>query len=196
MKLILGSLLTILIISIGFTACGSESKAHARSIYMLLDTSKKTLTALAKIRETFTHIINDLSPGDSLAINTSKELFTIDFSKDASKAYTQKRDFRRHVINYLKSIKPQLKDTFLPSIANAKAFLEKKMALKKSIIYVNTPNSIPVHTDDLEGYTISMYDLKDSQKDFSTLKTEIETANGSFIVASNINDLNQVLSCK
>jgi hypothetical protein len=196
MKLVLLSVITILTIGIGFSACGSETKTHARSIYMLLDTSKKTLSAANTLSEAFTHVINDLSPGDSLAINAEDELLAVEFSKDASKAYAQKRDFRRKVIAYIKDIKPKLKDKFLPSIAIAKAFLDKKIAMKKSIIYFNTPHNISLHTDNLEGYTISMFDLKDTPKDFSRLKTKVETANGSFVVASNIDDLNQVLSYK
>ena len=196
MKLVLLSLITILTIGIGFSACGSETKTHARSIYMLLDTSKKTLAAAKKVTETFIHVINDLSPGDSLAIHTSGELLAVEFSKDASKAYTQKRDFRRKFIAYVKAIKPKLKERFIPSIAKAKAFLDKKIAIKKSIIYFNTPHNISLHTDNLEGYTVSMFDLKDTAKDFSTLKSKVETANGSFVLASNINDLNQVLNYK
>lgn len=192
MKVIFISIICALAIGIGISACSSEPQTHARSIYMMLDTSKKSLADENKLSQTLSHVINDLSPGDSLAINTSDEVLSIDFSKDAAIAYTQKRDFRRKMIGFIKNIKPKFKAKFLPSIAKAKAFLDKKLALKKSIIFLNTHQRIALHTKDLTGYTISLFNFKN--KDFSRLKSKVETAHGSFVVASNLNELNQVLA--
>ena len=99
-------------------------------------------------------------------------------------------------MEFFKGIKPNLAQGILPTIANAKAYLDKKIASKKSIIYFSKPSSIALKTEDLDGYTISLFDLKTEKEKFKTLKTDVETANGNFILASSIDDLNQVLSYK
>jgi hypothetical protein len=163
---------------------------------MLLDPSPEELKYKDKLQETFAFIINDLSPGDSLTIHTPSEIFSIDFSKDDSQAYVQKRDFRRKVLSYIKDIKPKIKAKILPTLEKAKAYLDKKIAYRKSIIYCNAAKSVPLKNQNLDGYTISMLTLSEKQEDLTQIKTEVEMANGRFLIARNINDLQEALSFK
>lgn len=185
-----------IISTIFFLGCSSDTSANVRSVYMLLDPSPEELKYKKKLQETFAFIINDLSPGDSLAIHTPYEIFSIDFSKDASKAYIQKRDFRRKVLAYIHNIKPKIEAKFIPTLEKAKAYLDKKIAYRKSIIYCNTTKSVPLKSQDLDGYTISMLNLGNKSEDLSKIKTEVEMANGRFLVASSINELQDALSFK
>lgn len=194
MKKFLVSVFAISFIVFSFLGCEAHPGANVRSVYMLLDPSKHELAQKDKLTETFAHVINDLSPGDSLAIHTPHELLSIDFSKDASTAYIQKKNFRRKMLAYIKNIQPKIKAKILPTIAKAKAYLDTKIALHKSIIYCNPNKHVALNTDDLEGYTISMLNLSNNSEDLTHIKTKIETANGRFFIASNINELNAVLS--
>ena len=194
MKKILVSVVLAMLATYTFLGCETHPGANMRSIYMLLDPTKDELAHKSKLQETFAHIINDLSPGDSLAIHTPHEVLSIDFSKDASKAYFQKRDFRRKMLTYIKDFKPKLEAKILPTIAKAKAYLDTKIALHKSIIYCNPDKHVNLNTDNLQGYTISMLNFGNVQEDLTHVKTKIETAKGRFLVASNINELNAVLS--
>lgn len=188
------STFTIIFITLTFLGCDTHPGTNVRSVYMLLDPSKHELSQKDKLTKTFTYIINDLSPGDSLAIHTPHEILAIDFSKDASTAYEQKKNFRRKMLTYIKNLTPKIKAKILPTIAKAKAYLDTKIALHKSIIYCNPNKHVALNSDDLEGYTISMLNLTNADHDLTHVKTKIETANGRFLVASNVNELNAVLS--
>ena len=194
MRFFVLSTVTAFIIGIYFSACTSKPGANVRSVYMLLDPSQQELTHKEKLQETFAYVINDLSPGDSLAVHTPHEILTIEFSTDVFKAYVQKRDFRRKVLDYIKSLKPKFKASFLPTIAKAKAYLDTKIAYHKSIIYCNPNKGLALNTDDLEGYTISMLNLANIKEDLTHIKTKIETANGRFLIASNIDELDAALA--
>lgn len=196
MKILLLYFASVTAIAIGLSACTAQPKTYARSIYMLLDTSKETLKSPQKISDTLAHVINDLSPGDSIALETAEALWSVDFSEDASKAYVQKRDFRRKVMQLIKGIKPKSSHTELPAIAKVKAYLDQKEETKKTIIYFTKPSNIALQTQDLAGYTISMFNLSPQKETFQTLKGDVEMANGNFVVASTTHDLNQVLSYK
>ncbi len=176
-----------------FFGCSTDTSSNVRSVYMLLDPSQEELKHKEKLQETFAYIINDLSPGDSLAIHTPSEILAIDFSLDASQAYIQKRDFRRKVLSYIEAISPKLEAKVSPTLEKAKAYLDGKMASRKSIIYCNTQKSIPLKADNLEGYTISMLNLSDTQEDLTEFKTKIEMANGRFLVASSVTELQDAL---
>lgn len=193
MRFLLLSTLATFFIGIYFSACTTEAGANVRSIYLLLDPSKEELVHKEKLQKTFSYIINDLSPGDSLAIHTPHEILTIDFSKDASKAYFQKRNFRRKMVAYIKNLKPKFEAKIRPTLDKAKAYLDKKIALHKSIIYCNPKKHLTLNADDLEGYTISMLNLTNKKEDLTHVKTKVETANGRFLVASNIDELTQAL---
>lgn len=186
----------ILIVSLYFSACSSDTTANVRSIYMLLNPSTKSINDTKSMQKTFAYIINDLSPGDSLAIQTPHEVLAINFSEDASKAYVQKRDFRRKVLAYIKNFKPELQAKLLPTLAKAKAYLETKIAYHKSIIYCNPAQDIPIQTQDLEGYTVSLVNFSQQATNLVQLKNEIEMANGRFLVASNVKELAHALSFK
>lgn len=194
MRFLILSTLATYLIAIYFSASTTKAGANVRSIYMLLDPSKEALAHKEKLQETFSYIINDLSPGDSLAIHTPHEILTIDFSKDASKAYIQKRNLRRKVIAYIKDLKPKLEAKIRPTLNKAKAYLDKKIALHKSIIYCNPDKHLTLNTDDLEGYTISMLNLSSKQEDLAPVKSKVETAKGRFLVASTIDELTQALA--
>lgn len=194
MRFLLLSTLGTFIIAIYFSACTTEAGANVRSIYMLLDPSKEELAHKEKLQETFSYVINDLSPGDSLVIHTPHEILSIDFSNDDSKAYVQKRNFRRKMMDYIKNLQPRLEAKIRPTLDKAKAYLDTKIALHKSIIYCNPNKHLTLNSDDLEGYTISMLNLSNKKEDLHHVKTKVETANGRFLVASNIDELTAALA--
>lgn len=194
MRFLFLSTLATLLISIYFSACTTKAGANVRSIYMLLDPSKEELAHKEKLQETFSYVINDLSPGDSLVIHTPDEILSIDFSKDDSRAYIQKRNFRRKIMAYIKNFQPKLKAKITPTLDKAKAYLDTKIALHKSIIYCNPDKHLTLNTDNLEGYTVSMLNLNNKQEDLTHVKTKVETAKGRFLVASNIDELTAALA--
>ncbi len=196
MKLLFLSIVSALLFTLISVGCSSKNVNNSRSVYMLLHPSKETLKEPQKLQKTFEHVINDMSPGDSIAIHADNEILSIDFSKDHSKAYVQKRDFRRKVIDYIHALKPKIASNFLPSLQKAKLYLDRKIALHKSIIYCNPYIDLNLKEQDLEGYTISMIDFFQTLNNISALKQKIENAKGRFVVASSLSELNDALSFK
>lgn len=196
MKLLFLSIISALLFTFISVGCSSKNVNNSRSVYMLLHPSKETLKEPQKLQQTFEHVINDMSPGDSIAIHANDEILSMDFSKDHSTAYVQKRDFRRKVIDYIHALKPKIASSFLPSLQKAKLYLDKKIALHKSIIYCNPNIDLGFKEQDLEGYTISMIDFFQPLSNVSDFKQKIENAKGRFVVASSLSELNDALAYK
>jgi hypothetical protein len=123
-------------------AC-ADKKSHARSVYMLVDTSGTYTQELGRAQALTGYILGTLNPGDSFAVARVKSrsfsekdiLAKVTFDKDPLQANAQKRAFRDKVANFTKgATKGSAYTDITGGIIQAAEFLNETGAGRKTIL--------------------------------------------------------------
>ncbi len=195
-KKIAAAVFVSVVTAVSIIGCGSGPLAQEhRGVYLLFSPTKERLAKLDQLQEMFEYIINDLSPGDEIIVDSNEQAFTVAFSKDPAQADQQKRSFRRQLKAYIAKLKPALACSVDNAIERAKEYLEKDQIRHKSIILCSSSKPLERAIDELDGYTVSLLNFIDQKiHDVTQLKERIEEADGEFVLASKLKDLDRVLA--
>jgi hypothetical protein len=141
MRRILG-IVTALSVVLVISAC-ADKKSHAKSVYMLVDTSGTYTQELGRAQALTGYILGTLNPGDSFAVARVKSrsfsekdiIAKVTFDKDPLQANAQKRAFRDKVADFTKgATKGSAYTDITGGIIQAAEFLNETGAGRKTIL--------------------------------------------------------------
>ncbi len=120
----------------------TESKSHAKGVYMLLDTSGTYKAEIPKAKAIIKYLLGTLSPGDSLAVAridtasfSEKDIIAkMTFDNRPSRANAQKRMFLEKVEKALAEVKGSRYTDITGGILQAIEFLNETGAGQKYIL--------------------------------------------------------------
>jgi hypothetical protein len=133
---------TLLCVVLASSAC-ADKKSHARSVYMLVDTSGTYTQELGRAQALTGYILGTLNPGDSFAVARVKSrsfsekdiVAKVTFDKDPLQANAQKRAFRDKVADFTKGVtKGSAYTDITGGIIQAAEFLNETGAGRKTIL--------------------------------------------------------------
>jgi len=136
------NVVTVLLIALVFGAC-ADKKSHAKSVYMLVDTSGTYTQELGRAQALTGYILGTLNPGDSFAVARVKSrsfsekdiIAKVTFDKDPLQANAQKRAFRDKVADFTKGVtKGSAYTDITGGIIQAAEFLNETGAGRKTIL--------------------------------------------------------------
>ena len=185
-----------LLFSVTFLGCGKSFDAHTRGVYLLLSPTKERLAHKEQLKELLVFLVNDMSPGDTLYVDMpNNEVLKTSFSKEPAVAYRQKYELKKSLLAKLEALKPvvscQVEDLF----SRAKAFLSDEALAKKAILLCSTTKTLRHVPKSLEETTVSILTMIEKPKQsLQSIKQRIQEAEGRFILASRMEELNKVLS--
>ncbi|MDH5464908.1 MAG: hypothetical protein OEW60_04715 [Thiovulaceae bacterium] len=185
--------------SLLFWGCSTNVASYEkenRGVYLLFSPTKERLAKMDVIKDMFTYIINDMSPGDTLVVDSAGyDPLRIELSKNPELAYKQKRAFRSSLDLFLKQLKPTKTCQIDNALARAKEYLSKKAIKHRSILLCSDAKVLKRRVRELDGMTVSLLNFIDEKKlDLQKLVQKIEGANGKLIVAAQLSDLDKALS--
>ncbi len=134
--------MVVLSAALALGAC-ADKKSHARSVYMLVDTSGTYTQELGRAQALTGYILGTLNPGDSFAVARVKSrsfsekdiLAKVTFDKDPLQANAQKRAFRDKLANFTKgATKGSAYTDITGGIIQAAEFLNETGAGRKTIL--------------------------------------------------------------
>jgi len=133
---------TVLSFVLAISAC-ADKKSHAKSVYMLVDTSGTYTQELGRAQALTGYILGTLNPGDSFAVArvksrsfSEKDISAkVTFDKDPLQANAQKRAFRDKVADFTKGVtKGSAYTDITGGIIQAAEFLNETGAGRKTIL--------------------------------------------------------------
>jgi hypothetical protein len=133
---------TALSFVLAISAC-ADKKSHAKSVFMLVDTSGTYTQELGRAQALTGYILGTLNPGDSFAVARVKSrsfsekdiIAKVTFDKDPLQANAQKRAFRDKVADFTKGAKKGSAYTDITGgIIQAAEFLNETGAGRKTIL--------------------------------------------------------------
>ncbi len=133
---------TVLCAVLAIGAC-TDKKSHAKSVYMLVDTSGTYTQELGRAQALTGYILGTLNPGDSFAVARVKSrsfsekdiIAKVTFDKDPLQANAQKRAFRDKVADFTKgATKGSAYTDITGGIIQAAEFLNETGAGRKTIL--------------------------------------------------------------
>lgn len=133
-------LVLAVILTVG--AC-ADKKSHAKSVYMLIDTSGTYTQELGQAQALTGYILGTLNPGDSFAVARVKSrsfsekdiIAKVTFDKDPLQANAQKRAFRDKIAEFTKATtKGSAYTDITGGIIQAAEFLNETGAGRKTIL--------------------------------------------------------------
>lgn len=133
---------TVLSFVLAISAC-ADKKSHARSVYMLVDTSGTYTQELGRAQALTGYILGTLNPGDSFAVARVKSrsfsekdiIAKVTFDKDPLQANAQKRAFRDKVADFTRGVtKGSAYTDITGGIIQAAEFLNETGAGRKTIL--------------------------------------------------------------
>jgi len=133
---------TVLSFVLAISAC-ADKKSHAKSVYMLVDTSGTYTQELGRAQALTGYILGTLNPGDSFAVARVKSrsfsekdiIAKVTFDKDPLQANAQKRAFRDKVADFTKGVtKGSAYTDITGGIIQAAEFLNETGAGRKTIL--------------------------------------------------------------
>jgi len=136
------SIVTVLSVVLVIGAC-ADKKSHAKSVYMLVDTSGTYTQELGRAQALTGYILGTLNPGDSFAVARVKSrsfsekdiIAKVTFDKDPLQANAQKRAFRDKVADFTKgATKGSAYTDITGGIIQAAEFLNETGAGRKTIL--------------------------------------------------------------
>jgi hypothetical protein len=136
------SVVTALFIVLVISAC-ADKKSHAKSVYMLVDTSGTYTQELGRAQALTGYILGTLNPGDSFAVARVKSrsfsekdiIAKVTFEKDPLQANAQKRAFRDKIADFTKGVtKGSAYTDITGGIIQAAEFLNETGAGRKTIL--------------------------------------------------------------
>ena len=122
---------------------GADKKSHAKSVYMLIDTSGTYTQELGRAQQLTGYILGTLNPGDSFAVARVKSrsfsekdiIAKVTFDKDPLQANAQKRAFRDKIAEFTKvTTKGSAYTDITGGIIQAAEFLNETGAGRKTIL--------------------------------------------------------------
>ena len=195
----LRSFVLLIVSAFLYLGCSTNVPTQAqdhRGVYLLFSPTKARLAKIDVIKDMFTYIINDMSPGDTLVIDSANhEPLQIELSKNPALAYEQKRAFRSNLDLFLKQIKPTKTCQIDNALVRAKEYLSKKHIKHRSILLCSDAKVLKRRVRQLDGITISLLNFIDQKTlDISKIAKKIKKANGTLVVAAQLTDLDKALS--
>ena len=136
------NVVAVLSIFLVIGAC-ADKKSHAKSVYMLVDTSGTYTQELGRAQALTGYILGTLNPGDSFAVARVKSrsfsekdiIAKVTFDKDPLQANAQKRAFRDKVADFTKGVtKGSAYTDSTGGIIQAAEFLNETGAGRKTIL--------------------------------------------------------------
>jgi hypothetical protein len=136
------NVVAVLSIFLVIGAC-ADKKSHAKSVYMLVDTSGTYTQELGRAQALIGYILGTLNPGDSFAVARVKSrsfsekdiIAKVTFDKDPLQANAQKRAFRDKVADFTKGVtKGSAYTDITGGIIQAAEFLNETGAGRKTIL--------------------------------------------------------------
>ncbi len=131
-------ILSLLLLLAGCT----DSTSHTRGVYMLMDTSGTYTEEIGKAQSIINYLLGSLQPGDTLAVArvdsasfSEKDIVAKGtFDSRPSVANGQKRKFREHVDNFVKSVRGSAYTDISGGMLQAVEYLNEAGAGKKTIL--------------------------------------------------------------
>ncbi len=188
----------------------TETKSHARGVYMLLDTSGTYKEEIPKAKAIIKYLLGTLSPGDSLAVAridtasfSEKDIIAkMTFDNRPSRANAQKRVFLEKVEKALSEVKGSRYTDITGGILQAIEFLNETGAGQKYILIFSDMKEelkegfvrdVPLQLDGFHVVAINVTKLwtdnvnpKDYLDRLDMWRQKVETAGGKWKV---LNDL-------
>ncbi len=136
------NVVVVLAVGLVISAC-ADKKSHAKSVYMLVDTSGTYTQELGRAQALTGYILGTLNPGDSFAVARVKSrsfsekdiIAKVTFDKDPLQANAQKRAFRDKVADFTKGVsKGSAYTDITGGIIQAAEFLNETGAGRKTIL--------------------------------------------------------------
>jgi len=136
------NVVAVLAVVLVISAC-ADKKSHAKSVYMLVDTSGTYTQELGRAQALTGYILGTLNPGDSFAVARVKSrsfsekdiIAKVTFDKDPLQANAQKRAFRDKVSDFTKGVtKGSAYTDITGGIIQAAEFLNETGAGRKTIL--------------------------------------------------------------
>lgn len=136
------NVVAVLSVFLIISAC-ADKKSHAKSVYMLVDTSGTYTQELGRAQALTGYILGTLNPGDSFAVARVKSrsfsekdiIAKVTFDKDPLQANAQKRAFRDKVADFTKGVtKGSAYTDITGGIIQAAEFLNETGAGRKTIL--------------------------------------------------------------
>ncbi len=194
----LRSFVLLIVSALFYLGCSTNAptqSADHRGVYLLFSPTKARLAKIDVIKDMFTYIINDMSPGDTLVIDSANhEPLQIELSKNPALAYEQKRAFRSNLDLFLKQIKPTQSCQIDNALVRAKEYLGKKNIKHRSILLCSDAKVLNRRVRRLDGITVSLLNFIDQKDiDIAKISQKIEKANGTLVVAAQLADLDKAL---
>lgn len=189
-------LLSAFIIALFFNSCSSNSLASQyRGVYLLLSPTKERIAHKEKLEQMLLFLVHDMSPGDTLVVDMpNNKTLQAHFSTDPAIAFKEKRALKKALFSELKRLKPVSSCLVNDVFSRAQKFLSQKVLKNKAILLCSTSAALSKFPSDLENTTVSVLTLiEKSTADTQKIKRHVEAADGRFVLASNFNELTQVL---
>jgi hypothetical protein len=135
-------LLCLALLGAGFSAGCGDSRSHAQSVYVLIDTSGTYAQEAAKAQVIINYLLGTLQPGDSLAVArvesrsfTEKDIIAkATFDVRPSQANAQKRAFREKTDAFLKNVKQSRHTDITGGLLQGAEFLNETGTGTKTIV--------------------------------------------------------------
>lgn len=120
----------------------ADSTSHTRGVYMLMDTSGTYTEEIGKAQSIINYLLGSLQPGDTLAVArvdsasfSEKDIVAKGtFDSRPSVANGQKRKFRQHVDNFVKSVRGSAYTDISGGMLQAVEYLNEAGSGKKTIL--------------------------------------------------------------
>jgi hypothetical protein len=170
-------LLCLALLGAGFSASCGDSRSHAHSVYVLIDTSGTYAQEAAKAQVIINYLLGTLNPGDSLAVArvesrsfTEKDIIAkATFDVRPSQANAQKRAFREKTDAFLKNVKQSRHTDITGGLLQGAEFLNETGAGTKTIVVFSdmqeeldkvTMRDIPMNLKRIRVIAVNVVKLK------------------------------------
>jgi uncharacterized protein with von Willebrand factor type A (vWA) domain len=170
-------LLCLALLGAGFSASCGDSRSHAHSVYVLVDTSGTYAQEAAKAQVIINYLLGTLNPGDSLAVArvesrsfTEKDIIAkATFDVRPSQANAQKRAFREKTDAFLKNVKQSRHTDITGGLLQGAEFLNETGAGTKTIVVFSdmqeeldkvTMRDIPMNLKRIRVVAVNVVKLK------------------------------------
>ena len=180
-----------------FISCSADRSQHVRGIYMQFLPTTERLAHKEEMIMMFDHLINDLSAGDTIVIDSADQAFTLALSDSFSLANSQKIAFKKKLKEYINSLKEGFKNAIPNPFARAKRYLDSDKLSHKSIIVCGDDNISKNSSDEISGFKISILNmLKKPMNNLAKLEQIVHDADAKFFLISSVSELDQAIALK
>lgn len=210
-------LLIILVCAAWLTAC-SDTRSHARAVYMLLDTSGTYTKEIVKANSIINYLLGTLGPGDSLVVAkidsgsfSEKDIIAkVTFDSRPSYANAQKRTFRLKIDRFIKSVKSSANTDITGGMLQAIEFLNETGAGNRMILVFSDlkedlrkgqVRNFPMEMKGIEVVAINVtklrtdnVDPREYMKRLEYWKKRVISGNGSWRVINDLDNMERMMA--